>query len=51
MAPGKPLGDMPRDPDDLEREGVERQGNVMFWITLVAGALILVIAVIYAIVF
>ena len=50
MAWRNPTDDLPRDPDDLEREGVERQGNVIFWLTLVAGALILVAAVIYALV-
>jgi hypothetical protein len=42
--------DLPPDPDDQDREGVERQGNVMFWLTLAVGALILVIAVVYAVV-
>ena len=44
------MTDMPRDPDDEERAGVERQGNVMFWITLTCGALVVVIALIYAVI-
>ena len=44
------MSDMPRDPDDEERAGVERQGNVMFWITLVCGVLILIVALLYAVV-
>ena len=41
---------LPRDPDDEQRTSVERQGNVMFWITLTCGALVVVIALIYAVI-
>jgi hypothetical protein len=44
------MTDWPRDPDDENRELVQRQGNIMFWLTLSCGALILIAAVIYAIV-
>jgi hypothetical protein len=33
------------------RAGVERQGNIMFWVTLAAALSIMVIAMIYAIIF
>jgi uncharacterized integral membrane protein len=39
---------LPPDPDDQAREAVERQGNVMFWLTLAVGVLILIVAIVYA---
>jgi hypothetical protein len=44
------MADWPRDPDDENRDAVQRQGNIMFWLTLACGAAILLAAVIYALV-
>ncbi len=49
MGATSPAG-LPRDPDDEAREAVQRQGNVMFWLTLAVGVAILIIAVVYAVV-
>jgi hypothetical protein len=45
-----PLPELPPDPDDESRAGVARQGNVMFWLTLSCGLVILVAAVTFALV-
>lgn len=37
-------------PPNPDRPRIERQGNLMFWVTLAAGAAILVIAVVLSIV-
>jgi hypothetical protein len=45
-----PADDLPPDPDDEQRESVQRQGNIMFWLTLGCGFAILVFAIVFAIV-
>jgi hypothetical protein len=50
MPEPNPADDLPRDPDDEQRETVERQGNIVFWITLSVAVLILVVSAVYAIV-
>jgi hypothetical protein len=42
------VDEMPGDPD--QRENIERQGNYVFWITLVAGLLVVIIALVYSLV-
>lgn len=37
-------------PENPDRPRIERQGNLMFWVTLAAGVAILVIAVVLSIV-
>ncbi len=35
-----------QDPDDEQRQAVERQGNIVFWITVTVGVLIAVVCVV-----
>jgi hypothetical protein len=44
------MSDLPADPDDEMRAGVEHQGNIMFWLTMACGAAILVACAVVAVV-
>jgi uncharacterized integral membrane protein len=46
---GSPDDPFPRSSRD-DRSEVERQGNVMFWITLIVGLLVVVAAIVFAVI-